>query len=228
MGDPAGNGGSPKKAGVVASVNNGDSTPIPPHDVTMEVVRLTERSEVGEKVPSTPELGVRPTTGRLRIEGGPPGARIKLQRRGGEPLSYAVVLDADGRHEREHVEEGAYDLVASRAGFHQYESNVQIAAGDMNIVRLALRERDGIVSVDTDPPGAEVTVDGAPVGATPLPGLAVLPGERVISVSLMRGFLRTDIDTSLEVSRIRMARSSVEPFIARSCRSATLSRMILW
>jgi len=152
-------------------------------DVTTEVVRLSQRSEVGQAVRTDATGSAKPTTGRLRIEGGPPGAQITLRRRGVEPRSYAVALDADGRYEREHVEEGVYELAAARAGFHPYVTTVEIAPGDLNIVRLALRERDGIVSIDSDPQGAEVTVDGAPVGVTPLPGLAVLPGERVIAVS---------------------------------------------
>jgi formylglycine-generating enzyme required for sulfatase activity/serine/threonine protein kinase len=159
-------------------------TDSPTAEVTTDVVRLAQRSEVGESVHTNASGSGRSTTGRLRLEGGPPSAQVSLRRRGAEPLTYAALLDSEGRFERDHVEEGVYDVTASRAGFHPYSSTIEVSASGANVGRIAMRERDGIVSVDSDPPGAEVAVDGTPVGITPMPGLAVMPGNRTITVSL--------------------------------------------
>ena len=152
--------------------------------LTTDIQGLTARSEVGESVHTDKSDEGQASSGRLVLEGGPPGAQVTLRRRGTEPRSYVVALDAAGRFERDHVEQGVYDVTATRQGFHPFASTLEVAVGASVSAKVGMRERDGILSIDSDPPGAEILVDGVSAGTTPVSGLAVPPGSRTLTLTL--------------------------------------------
>jgi hypothetical protein len=70
------------------------------------------------------------------------------------------------------------------AGFADSEFSVKAAAGDSEARRVALRERRGDLRIETQPPGAEVRVDGQARGKSPLTvrGLGAAHPHRVEAI----------------------------------------------
>ena len=100
-----------------------------------------------------------PGPGRLLVETVPSGARVFIEGefRGRAPLA----LD---------LRPGRYEVEVELEGFEDYEAEVRIQPGrtERLSVRLVPERRQGELVVDSTPAGAEVFVDGAFVGRTPL------------------------------------------------------------
>ena len=62
---------------------------------------------------------------------------------------------------------GSYRVNASAEGYHPMSQEVTVDDRDSQRVELVLRPLPGLLSVQSDPPGARVLIDGQPVGATP-------------------------------------------------------------
>ena len=76
---------------------------------------------------------------------------------------------------------GRYTLVAEKAGYHRLEQDVQVERG--SVLRHVLLPLPGKLSVETpNLAGAEVSIDGALRGSTPLAAFDVEPGERELLV----------------------------------------------
>ena len=76
---------------------------------------------------------------------------------------------------------GGYTLVAEKAGYRRLEQAVAVERGA--VLRHALQPLPGRLAVETPGlAGAEVSVDGAPRGTTPLAAFEVDAGERELAV----------------------------------------------
>jgi serine/threonine-protein kinase len=129
----------------------------------------------------TPEtLALQPgQAGVLRIESEPSGARVTVngEARGRTPLRLA---DLPFGSYRVRVEQRGYEAQAREVSL-----SAGAAAGELRFVlaRPAAPVQGGADVVST-PPGASVSVDGRPVGTTPLTGLKLRPGKRRLEVAL--------------------------------------------
>ncbi len=97
-------------------------------------------------------------TGGIHIETEPAGAALWIngQEKGTAPLE---ILD---------LAEGArVNVRASAKGFRDEEKSVLIREGKVMPLRLILKRTAGLLSVTSDPPGAEWYLDGALAGRTP-------------------------------------------------------------
>lgn len=126
-------------------------------------------------VPAAPA----PTVGALRVESAPPGARVRLngQTKGQTPLQ----LDD--------LPFGAYEVRVDQKGYEAQARSVSLDAGSPSAeVRVVLARpaapASGAADILSTPSGAAVSVDGRPVGTTPLSGLKLKPGTRRIEVTL--------------------------------------------
>jgi formylglycine-generating enzyme required for sulfatase activity len=107
------------------------------------------------------ELRVEPAPDRVELRGDWPTLRLRTR-----------VLALTGR----------YTLVAEKEGYRRLETPVDVAQG--SVLGLSLVPQPGRLAVETPGvAGAEVTVDGARVGATPLAGFEVEAGERELAVA---------------------------------------------
>jgi formylglycine-generating enzyme required for sulfatase activity len=103
-------------------------------------------------------------------------------------------LALGGRHL---LRPGRYTLVADKAGYHHLEQAFEVNDGLQSTFRFTLEKLPGILEVSTDPvAGAQVRVDGEPVGNTPLAALEVAPGPHDISIHAPR---HLEYHTHLEV-----------------------------
>lgn len=120
-----------------------------------------------------------PTVGALRIESEPPGALVRLngQAKGQTPLRLADLSF------------GVYEVRVAQKGYEAQTRDVSLHAGSPSAeLRVALvrpaAPASGAADILSTPSGASVSVDGRPVGTTPLSGLKLKPGARRIEVAL--------------------------------------------
>ena len=128
-----------------------------------------------------------PQNGTLRIETDSPGAEVRIDgtSRGVTPLSLTIV---SGRHN-----------VAVQQGTNQKQLAVSVTTGEVTAYHLTWTDAAapvvaavGNLSVTTDTPGGEVTVDGEARGAAPLTVRNLTPGQhRVVVKSGSTNYTRT-------------------------------------
>ncbi len=81
------------------------------------------------------------------------------------------------------LSEGTHYVVVEKAGFAKYQKELNIVAGKTETLQVELRAA-GTARVLSRPEGAEVFVDGARIGQTPLSSVEIPAGEHVLSVRL--------------------------------------------
>jgi formylglycine-generating enzyme required for sulfatase activity len=72
---------------------------------------------------------------------------------------------------------GAYEVKVTAEGYQMLVTSITVDERDDQTVTLALEALPGLLSVDSTPQGASVTVDGNVVGKTPLRDLPLAEGE---------------------------------------------------
>jgi formylglycine-generating enzyme required for sulfatase activity len=117
-----------------------------------------------ERLPGFLSLAVTPADGvRVSVDGTP---------RGVTPISPLE------------VSEGEHEVLLQAEGFASFTARVQMAGGgETQHLQATLKPDRAAVSFASDPPGAQVRVDGAPVGATPLT-VDLSSGDRRVEVGL--------------------------------------------
>jgi formylglycine-generating enzyme required for sulfatase activity len=81
---------------------------------------------------------------------------------------------------------GSYRVNVSAAGYHPLSQEVTVDDRDSQRVELVLRPLPGRLSIQSDPPGVRVLIDGETVGTTPLTDLPVEAGEHQVALQLER------------------------------------------
>jgi formylglycine-generating enzyme required for sulfatase activity len=81
---------------------------------------------------------------------------------------------------------GEYEVSASAEGYHPLAVTVTVDDRDSQTVELKLQSLPGLVSVDSTPAGATVSVDGEVAGKTPLVDLPLPEGDHLLRVEEAR------------------------------------------
>ena len=81
---------------------------------------------------------------------------------------------------------GTYQVSASAEGYHPMTRRVEVDQADSQRVAMVLQPLPGLVTLESTPPGARVTVDGEVLGATPLVDIALAAGEHQLRVEAER------------------------------------------
>lgn len=92
---------------------------------------------------------------------------------------------------------GRYSLLVRKDGHHDARQAVTLAAGDRRTVKLELTAMTGLVLVHSTPDGAEVTLDGAFRGKTPLMITDFPAGAHRLQVA-KPGFFAKDVEVSVK------------------------------
>jgi len=119
------------------------------------------------------------TTGTIRIESEPPGARVRVD---GEARGETPLLLSD-------LPFGSHKVRLDLRGYESRSLDVTLGAASPSAeVRLALARpaaaSSGAADIASTPAGASVSVDGRPAGVTPLAGLKLKPGRHRLELSL--------------------------------------------
>lgn len=128
-----------------------------------------------------------PAPCQLRVSTEPAGAVVRLDGIVHDQTPLALA----------NIEPGTHLLVVTRPGYREGRRTVELAAGQRVAVDLALEPVTGLVLVHSTPSGAEVTVDGAHRGATPLLVTDLSPGGYRLAFTL-GGYLPREIDLAVE------------------------------
>ncbi|MDI7269944.1 MAG: PEGA domain-containing protein [Myxococcota bacterium] len=135
-----------------------------------------QRNEIGRRVADLRlQLGIRePTTGRVSVTSTPPGATVSID---GREIGAAPV--------EVEVEPGTHAIAVAMPGFRPNAVETHVAAGEAVVVAMALeaearRPAHGTLSCSSDPPGANVSIDGKAAGRTPVAAAFVPEGERLV------------------------------------------------
>ncbi len=112
-----------------------------------------------------------PVDGRLAVRSEPEGATVTIDRefRGTTPLQIAVTPDTP------------HEVKVSLAGHSTFQKTVSVGPGQLSDLRASLEVLTGEVVISSQPPQAEVLIDGVPSGTTEQRlELATRPHEIVI------------------------------------------------
>jgi len=124
--------------------------------------------------------------GKVKIDSDPPGATVWIneQQRGTTPL------------EIPQINAGAYTVKLFQSLYYEERETFEIKPGTEFVKTYTLRPQFGSVELTSNPPGAEVTVQGVLWGKTPLTRDRVPSGEHIIKLILSNYF---DLEQSVRV-----------------------------
>lgn len=116
--------------------------------------------------------------GKVKITSTPLGAMVWIddQQRGETPLD--IPQFRAGKH--------LFRLVKNM--YHEQSDTIEIIAGSEFTKDYSLKPQFGKVTIQTDPAGAEVIVDGKPWGRSPLTREQVFSGKHVVRMNLLNYF----------------------------------------
>lgn len=84
------------------------------------------------------------------------------------------------------LREGEYRVRASAAGYHDLDASLVVSDDRNQLHRFQLSKLPGLVTFETQPPGAEVSIDGVISGTTPTAALEIPAGTRQVTFSAPR------------------------------------------
>ncbi|MGS2724357.1 PEGA domain-containing protein [Porticoccus sp. GXU_MW_L64] len=89
------------------------------------------------------------------------------------------------------VRPGSYSVRASAEGYHTLNQQIDVSNDDNQRFALSLEKKPGHLQLSSQPPGAEVTLDGQVVGQSPLRLGDLSPGEHQLQLAAPRHFTRS-------------------------------------
>ncbi|QDA31598.1 PEGA domain-containing protein [Thermococcus indicus] len=109
--------------------------------------------------------------GTLKITSEPSGAKVYIggDYKGTTPLTLNLAP-------------GTYDVKLTMKDYEDYTTTVTLSPGETKSLSATLKPAYGYLSVESDPSGAEVYVDGNYIGTTPITDYKLSPGEHSIRI----------------------------------------------
>jgi TonB family protein len=165
-------------------------------------------------VPAAPAAAAGPASpapvGVLLVESEPAGARVSVngEERGDTPLRLSDLAL------------GTYEVRVERQGFEAQARSVTLSEGAADgMLRFVLARPaplQGEADIVSAPSGAAVSVDGRPVGTTPITGLKLKAGKRRLEVTLDGHETWTDTVTVApgETGRVEVRLNPLAPVVA--------------
>ncbi len=118
------------------------------------------------------------TSASISVDSDPEGATVYIndKQKGVTPLKVGN-LDA-----------GDYTLRVEKEGFAPYTEKITVSKGETVTRNIALKKAETVLSIDSDPEGAELFLNGEDVGKTPFKKLNIKPGAYNIKI-VKEGYL---------------------------------------
>ena len=137
----------------------------PEQPVRSQSSKKSKRKEIAAPV-AAPALAI------LTIQSSPEGAAIRMD---GQPTTFTTP------HTIPQLAAGVHTITLVRSGFDESSKTVELASGQNGLVTFTLTEARGIVAITSDPPGAELAIDGSPTGRVTPVTVALLKGKHSFS-----------------------------------------------
>lgn len=132
--------------------NNDDNIPTYTLDPEPTAQKTARRQKVGADTPAAPVI----TSGDLIINSAPEGAQVTID--GHTSPEWVTPYTAPG------LNEGHHTVSLTKPGFVNETRAVQIIAGNQVSLNLPLTELKATAAISSDPPGAEILIDGKESG----------------------------------------------------------------
>ncbi len=157
---------------------------------------------VGAAASQTRQYALRPLPGRISVVAGDlSGARVSLD---GADIGNTPVSGAQ-------VEAGDYELVVSLDRYQDFSRRISVEGREREQhFEVGLEPAWAEVGLTSDPPGAELLVDGEPAGRTPLVA-EILAGERLLTLRLPRHKVWQDRLEIIAGEAMRLPLARLEP-----------------
>lgn len=124
---------------------------------------------------------------QLRVITDPPGARVHLNDRLQDVSPVTITNLPPGRHL----------ISATLAGHHQARSSVIIQSGERQLLDIELKPITGLVLIHSTPPDADISINGAHRGRTPLLLTDLTIGRHRAAAS-RPGYIPMEVDIVIE------------------------------
>ena len=92
---------------------------------------------------------------------------------------------------------GAYQVEATRDGYYPIAAPFTVSAERNQAFEFKFAPLPGLLTIEADPAGAQLTVDGRPLGATPLADVPIEAGKRALRFTHPR---HQDLELTVEVA----------------------------
>ena len=115
------------------------------------------------------------------MSGGAGGARVTLTSDSEPPQDFE--LADDGSLADTSIVTGSFELSVAKRGFDSFLQPVTVTPGDAQEIQVSMPELPGTLSINTDPNGATVSIDGAEIGETPIEDHELPAGAHVESAA---------------------------------------------
>lgn len=109
----------------------------------------------------------------------------------------------------EEVAPGKHRVRLTATGYFDEDREIVAVKGGLVALDIPLRERPGVLSFWV-PDGAQITIDGRPQGAAPLPALELTPGRHLVAVT-MSGHRPYSEEIDLQRGEPRTLRTGLQP-----------------
>ena len=113
-------------------------------------------------------------TGELRVTSAPAGAQVEID--GRMLASWTTPFTTPALHAGHHT------LVVTLDGYKPVTQKVEVAANSRTPVNFGLEQLKATLAVNSDPPGANIVVDGIPTGQVTPAQITVDPGQHKVAV----------------------------------------------
>jgi serine/threonine protein kinase len=131
-----------------ATEDNSQDSSAAPKTVAKNTAKA--RPAKGKKAPAPVTVAV--VAGQLSVDSNPEGAQIQLDGRA-DP-AWVTPFNLAG------LSPGSHTVVVSKAGYGQETRTVDVAAASKSSLSFHLAQLNAVMSVNSDPPGASIIVDG--------------------------------------------------------------------
>ena len=114
---------------------------------------------------------IAPSAGHITLNSNPPGAYVYINDtyKGQTPLTLELRA-------------GSYTIRLSKPNYEDYITIVSLSPGETKTISATLKPAYGFLSIESDPSGANVYIDGHYVGTTPLTDYKLSPGEHEVKI----------------------------------------------
>lgn len=149
------------------------------------------------------------TTGWLYISSSPGGADVSLD---GNPMGQTP---SSGSLKLNNIATGTHTVVLTRPGYQQYSTSITISSNTVTEVSAILTPSGtptgtGGLSVSSTPAGANVFLDNAFIGISPLTLTSVAAGSHVISMKL-DGYQEYSVTTPVNTGAVSTVSAALVP-----------------
>ncbi len=114
--------------------------------------------------------------GRVELSVSVPGADVYLDKRFIGTVPKSAKLDFP------YLYPGEYSLRILATGYMDYQEKISVRERRLSAVNVQLAQEPGSLTLDSEPSGAEVFIDGKPAGSTPLRLAQIQPGSYRVTI----------------------------------------------